>query len=234
MRLFLNVAHVHCTNLELSAALDRMERIKGALAKHMTVDDYKTEVRILRESIEDGLSRRFAFYIQTENAERLRSIETEWGKTLKAFTSAADDVVDAVNCLAADNNTACVFHLMRVAEFGLRALARERRVTLPKGRPLEWADWQQILDGIGTKVKAIANKPRGAARERALVFYNGVLAEFGAFKDAYRNNVMHARTSYDEHQARSTMLHVREFMERLAEKIDEHPKRQIKWSAVSP
>ncbi len=40
---------------------------------------------------------------------------------------------------------------------------------------------------------------------------------------------MHARKSYDELEALGAMTHVRGFMERLASRIDENPKKQIAW-----
>ena len=42
-----------------------------------------------------------------------------------------------LKCFAYQQYTASVIHMMRVAEQGLRAGAREWRVTLPKGRPIE-------------------------------------------------------------------------------------------------
>jgi hypothetical protein len=65
--------------------------------------------------------------------------------------------------------------------------------------------------------------------DAALAFYRGALGEFEGFKDAYRNNVMHARKSYNEHEALALLNHVRDFMERLAAKIDETAKKQIRW-----
>jgi hypothetical protein len=53
------------------------------------------------------------------------------------------------------------------------------------------------------------------------------MGEFEAFKDVYRNNVMHVRKSYDEHQAASVLLHVREFMDRLSAKISENTKNKL-------
>jgi len=38
---------------------------------------------------------------------------------------------------------------------------------------------------------------------------------------------MHTRKNYDEHQAASVLSHVENFINRLAEKIDENPKKQI-------
>jgi hypothetical protein len=40
---------------------------------------------------------------------------------------------------------------------------------------------------------------------------------------------MHARKSYNEHEALALLNHVRDFMERLAAKIDETAKKQIRW-----
>ena len=49
--------------------------------------------------------------------------------------SAKGDIMDAVDAYALGLNTACVFHLMRIAEHGMRALARERKVKLIKINP---------------------------------------------------------------------------------------------------
>jgi hypothetical protein len=45
-----------------------------------------------------------------------------------AFPSARMDFVEAGRCLALGRNNASVYHLMCVAEIGLRALAYDRRV----------------------------------------------------------------------------------------------------------
>jgi hypothetical protein len=120
---------------------------------------------------------------------------------------------------------------MRTAECGLRALPRERRVRVPK-RPLEWATWQDILNQIKKSVDSIAGRRAGPAKDAALEFYRGTLGEFEAFKDTYRNNVMHTRRTYDEHQAASVLVHVREFMARLAAKIDERSIKAIRWGRM--
>jgi hypothetical protein len=43
---------------------------------------------------------------------------------------------------------------MRAAEYGLRALARERRVAFPK-KPLEWAALQELLTQIEISARAL-------------------------------------------------------------------------------
>jgi hypothetical protein len=123
--------------------------------------------------------------------------------------------------------------MMRVAELGLRALARERQVSLPRGRPVEWGTWQDILNEIDKGINGntgIAKTVRsGPRKDAALEFYNGAMGHFLAFKDQYRNLVMHVREQYDSPRAESAMLHVREFMNGLSVRLTERTKSPIRW-----
>jgi hypothetical protein len=58
------------------------------------------------------------------------------GVIYELFPEARNDIRNAGNCLAASLPDAAVFHLMRVAEHGLRALARKIKVGIThKGKP---------------------------------------------------------------------------------------------------
>jgi hypothetical protein len=229
-KVVLGLAKRVAMQIELDSSLDRIKRFESRLERAVSCDEYRNEARTLRESIEDGIKKRSFLYIQNDRAKLVESMAIDWQKTIIAFkTTAKHEIGFAIRCYITGNPTACVFHLMRAAEIGLRALATERRVTLAKNRPLAWADWQELLDGINKKVRTIASKRRGPAREKALVFYQGILGEFEAFKDVYRNNVMHSRETYDMPRALSVLNHVREFMERLSDKIAEDTTKQIKW-----
>jgi len=151
-----------------------------------------------------------------------------WSSTVKNLPSARQDFLSALHCYILEENTACVFHLMRVAEHGLRVLAKERRVTIPK-KPLEWAQWQDIISKIKKSSDALAGWRAGPVKDQALEFYRGAQGLFEAFKDTYRNNVMHSRKTYDEHAAASVLVHVREFMTILASHIDERDIKAIRW-----
>jgi hypothetical protein len=99
---------------------------------------------------------------------------------------------------------------------------------LPRNKPLEWANWQEIIRALDDQIKAIGLKKAGAAKDAALEFYSGARADLNGFKDEYRNQVMHVRSSYDEHQALRALANVRAFMMRVASKID-HAHQRIKW-----
>ena len=145
----------------------------------------------------------------------------------KAFPSARYDIQEAGNCYAVGAHTACVFHLMRAVEGALRVLARDLKVKLPG---LEFEEWNRIIEAIQECAEVRAKTLRRREdRTKAREFYGGAIGEFRAFKDAWRNHVMHARASYDEQRAQSAMTHVREFMQRLAERLSEDRRRPLRW-----
>lgn len=87
----------------------------------------RERIRALREAIYDGLGERKLLYVKDVDL-----YEKEQGFGAKVDGVFNDnflrkDIAEAGKCLALDRNTAAVFHLMRVAEVGLRALARKLR-----------------------------------------------------------------------------------------------------------
>src|ERR1035437_6377080 len=201
----------------------------------------KTELQTFWEIIEAEMrDRRFA-YIELAKGEILSDLLGDppsipardrkaaapvWAHIWKSFPLAKDDCREAVYCYALERNTACVFHSMRAAEIGLRALARRMKVTLPKNKRLEWAQWQEILKEMKDKTEAFAKTVKaGPANDDLLEFYNGAIGQFYGFKDEFRNQVMHVRGAYDEFDAARALTRVRDFMEELAERIDQNGRK---------
>lgn len=190
--------------------------------------ELNTRSRALRDAIDTELKEYIYYQYPKSKGAKLKAWDTEWKATLTAFPEIARDVLCAVDCYALRHNTASVFHSMRVAEAGLRALAAERRIKLPKDKPLAWGTWQEIIRALDNEIKLIGSKKAGAVKDAALEFYSGARADLNGFKDEYRNQVMHDRAHYDEHQALRALTNVHAFMERLAAKID-HTNKRIKW-----
>jgi hypothetical protein len=156
-----------------------------------------------------------------------------------AFPNARADIKEAGNCLAAECCTAAVFHLMRAAEYALRALARDRRVELHKCAVLDLATWEEIIKQLEGAEVAIQGYPKTLAREAQFDFYHGAMMEFKRFKNKFRNRIMHTRDEYDRDQAHSAFVHVRDFMKSLASRISETRKTPLiwkgnKWITVKP
>jgi hypothetical protein len=218
-------------SMGLRSAMHRVNRVHGALYQGRGYPSYATverELTTLGQAIEDDLKNEHFYHYPADKAEAIRSVHRAWDLTIKSFPSAGTEIVDAVDCYAVGHNTASVFHLMRVAEYGLRALARERGVTFPK-HPLEWADWQNILEQTEAKAKdATKGMPRGPAKDAALAFYSGAIGQFHAFKDTYRNVTMHVQRRYDELDALRATNQVRDFMNGLSVRIGEKTRGPIK------
>lgn len=148
-----------------------------------------------------------------------------------AFPSAKKDIQDAGNCLAVDCGTAAVFHLMRAVEWALRALCahlgviRVRRSNKPgknKYMAVGWAQWERQLDEVQKRVdKKIEKLGPGKRKQELQEFYYPLLQDLKGFKEAFRNHVMHSRTTYNVKQADGICDHVNRFMNALATKVSE-------------
>ena len=221
-----------CVRFDLDESADCIDRILTN-----TPNDLPPKLEALRDLIESEASKRHVYAISRRKGDALRDgvLSPDWDAIIEAF-DVGDDVGSACLCMAVDEHNASIFHLMRVAEMGLRAFARERGVRSlthkGKPKPLEWGQWQEILNKVEDSVDAVEKKLRpGPAKDAAMSFYRGTLGHYHAFKDVYRNQIMHVRGNYNEHDAARAMFQVREFMRVLATKIDGKNPRPIKWSA---
>ena len=97
------------------------------------------------------------------------------------------ELVEANTCLALERDTACVFHLMRGVEYGLRALAGAVGVSQQPTIPMEYKEWQPLIEEINSKQYEALRSWRGAAKADASAFFNRIVADLFTFKDEVRN-----------------------------------------------
>lgn len=218
-----------CATLELVASRKRVARVEALLKSAPTIVELYHSLLSLDETVEDELAERWCYLYPPPKWKLLASINADWESVLKAFPSAKEDVFDGVDCFGCGKNTASVFHMMRVAEYGLRAVAHERKIKLGKGKPIEWGTWGEVLVGLEGATKELAKLKAGPVKDAALEFYSGVRGEMIAFKDVYRNNVMHTRRAYSEADAFRAINQVHDFMDRVSSKLTEHATR-IRWA----
>jgi hypothetical protein len=225
----LDIISDECKRFELESALILINSIKIKLKYNPQTKALKENIDTLHTLIEGEIAKHIFIKIPQKRIEWFNKKNTFGEQVFKAFTKATKDIEEAVNCYAIGLFTACVFHLSRVAEYGLRALAREQGVTI-KNKPLEWADWGTIIREIEKKVDIIEAKAHaGLEKDAALDFYRGAIGEFRAFKDVYRNPTMHPRKIYDEYEAGNAMQHISRFMKKLSTRISERTRKSINW-----
>jgi hypothetical protein len=146
--------------------------------------------------------------------------QTLQNTVITAFPTASNEIIAAGNSLAVGLYTACVFHSMRAAEIGVRVLGKELGVSFPD-KPLELAEWQNILDQADSKIVAMKALPRGTHKDEELNFYSQAAVQFRYFKDAWRVRVAHARGTYEESPALKVFNHTLEFFDTLAIRLKE-------------
>jgi len=178
--------------------------------------EFSHEIDNINEALRRELAQHKFIYISPEKRKYFKQ-KTAFGRDVAAaFPSAIFDIQEAGTCLSFGMNTAAVFHLMRVAEHGLRALAKKLKVKFTT-LDISYATWEAVIKATELKVRELRETPgRKKKKMDELEFYQSILLEYGAMKDAIRNVVSHSRGAYDEHQATSIYIHVREFMQKLA------------------
>lgn len=154
--------------------------------------------------------------------------ETPFGIEVElAFPSAGYDIKQAGACIAFESYSASVFHLMRTAEYGMRALCKKLRVKYAidtnrsgslKYTPIAYAEWQRQLTELEKKAdEKLSRMAKGPKKQQAQEFYHEAIQELRAFKDVHRNHVMHTRKDYTKEDAVAVFGHVKRFMLKLSE-----------------
>lgn len=201
-----------------------------ALGYTPTREDIANHLDSIRKILEIEFRNEWFYHYPKDKAERLLSIQADWGVVLTAFPSCSYDVTQGVDCYSCEHSTAAVFHMMRVAEVGLIRLAKELHVKLKKDKPLSHAQWGEIVGAIETTSNTLLQTaPPGHGKDKAQAFYNGAASHVRALKDKYRNVVMHSRREFNIHEAADAIFHTRSFMAGLSEKLSETNSKKIKW-----
>jgi hypothetical protein len=225
---------------KVSVALDGLHRLGGALEIDSSLmeqiaslkDDLvqkpcnvpaiviKTQLDSIIGGIQNNLCKRTFMYVPVDQAPYWNNQELFGEDFVIGFPRVAiSELVETGNCFASGRNTACVFHCMRVAEYGLRILARKVGATISnKGKtcPLEYGDWDTVITAIRNKIAETRKLPRGAKKEAALQFYSTAADQCEYMKDIWRNEISHARRRYSKSEALGVMNRVRDFVQPLA------------------
>ena len=178
------------------------------------------DYRRVRDGLLHELMEHKFLHISTDEADFYTHPEKWFPETLVSFPSATREVEEACKCYGLGRYTASVFHSMAILQVGLFTLGSDVGIALKF--PKELAGWGDILRAIQDKIKPYPNLPRGdCLREKYDNLYSDCAAQFGFFKDAWRNHVDHNREVYDKDSAHSILMHVRHFMERLSTRLHE-------------
>jgi len=164
----------------------------------------------LRNRVLDELANEFYFQVDRQEVQFYGHTELFGEAVAKKFKRAAADIENAGNCLALQQPTACVFHLMRAMEIAVRQLGRRLKVTI-----MPQTTWRQMtgqMDLIIKKMPAATDAQKGKRNNLEAASIN--LHHVGS---ALRNNTMHPAASYTQCQARDVFNATRVFMNGLCD-----------------
>lgn len=171
----------------------------------------------IMETVEKEMDGRLFLYVPDTRSEFYHGGANEilTKDTLKAFNLLDRDARESGNAYACGLYTACVFHLMRVMELGLRATAKSLCITL--GDNPNWSGVLKKFEREEIQKNPAANNHWMANQE----FYQSVRSTLCAVKDAWRNTTMHIDRHYDETEAEEVVIAVRGFMRHLSTHVNQ-------------
>jgi hypothetical protein len=164
----------------------------------------------LHNRLLDELDSRLFYVVGQDKAKFLDQNWLSNSKINEAFPSAVPEFKRAGRCFAYTENTACVFHLMRVVDLGLRTVAASLQASY------DARNWSGIADKIN-KLMEQKYQLKTDEWKKSEPFYASVLTDIQAISKAYRNEGVHdARRVYEEADADYLLTVVEHFMANLA------------------
>jgi hypothetical protein len=209
----LSAVRQDCELLELRSASKLVNKIRGVVVAGKANPgwhEWAAMIQELRTRIEEDLEESVFFQVAQENVRRcfrrtekngfiefaLKPPEDFMGQDVaKRFVSTAKDTEEALKCFSRGCNTACVFHLARVLEVGLRALGKS--LNNPALDPERNPSWESILKKCDDELVK-PHSQRAPEWQVDSQFFAEVSANLRAVKDAWRNPTMHVDVDYDE------------------------------------
>jgi hypothetical protein len=199
-----------CGNIpSLNGVCHDVERVRGKLTSGVLPIVMASDLEHLQHRVLNELRDHF-YYPVTADFTALYGNPRPFGDVVfENFPSARFDICEAGKCLALGQNTATVFHLMRVMEVALKVFGR--RFAIPYA-----PSWEAYLNQIQAKLDAKRpTKPISwLRRERE---YREIYGDLLAVKIVWRNSTMHIDRNYDAVEAGEIYSAVARFMGRLTQ-----------------
>jgi hypothetical protein len=202
----------------LLSVADQFRRIANTISRGSSPSEIKLLFQELMNRLEDDCDRHVVMMIEpdhvkyVENSQFFDPIDPSQNKVSVQFPSAAEDIAESGKCLGCGRATACVMHLLRVMESGLKALAKDVGVG-PQN------DWGKYLDGINKELQhRLAASGARTPDER---FYSEAHVTFDGVRRAWRNPTMHVDKTYTVEHAEEILIATRSFMRHLATRIQD-------------
>ncbi len=198
-----------CSAVGLRCSLTTIRKLELFLgAEERTKQRFRDLLEELIGRVQDELTGTLFMSISARDADLWEKPQLFGAAVSEKFPSATFDIEEAGKCLACGRGTATVFHLMRVMEVGLRAVADLL------GMPFA-PNWEGYLRHLQTETGK-EWKAKSEEWRRSEPFYREVLGHLQIVKIAWRNPTMHVSSVHTQEQAEDIFNAVRSFIRQLA------------------
>lgn len=199
----------------LRSKIESLLKRTQALSENFRISQAEALLKELHNDIVRFYGEQYSLEIGSKDRWLYEQADPVFGRQVEeAFAECSFDVSAAGRCLALNEWTAAVFHLMRVLERGLHRLASDLEV--PMSAAVEYENWRNIIDSIEKTIRSMEQLPKGQEKSDKLRVYSAMAANLWLVKEAWRNHVAHSRAIYDQRMAMNIFNHTKAFMEELA------------------
>jgi hypothetical protein len=187
--------------------------------KGLSNDGLQQGIYDIDSRLADELSLTTLFVLESDKQGYFEPSEPLFGKDVEVkFPSVSFELDEAAKCFALGRSTAAVFHLMRLMEIGINAVASCLSIPPPtRGGDRNWG-------AISKKIKDEMERRNASGRWADKEFFAAVYASLDAVRVAWRNTTMHVDNKYSEEESEHIFGAIRGFMRRLASRLDENGK----------
>jgi hypothetical protein len=208
----LNQLLAHCGKLKIKVSLKEAEKM---LPVFNSPDPDPETIRILAARLSSVIHSELdsELFFQMEPT-RLEYWGTDWllgSPIYHAFPMAHEEIQSAGRCYAYGEPVACVFHLMRVIDAGLRSVADSLNI------PYNARNWSGIADKLQSNMEEKYKNKTDDWKQKE-PFYASILTDIQSISRAHRNPVLHeVEKKYTDADAFYLLTVTERFMGHLAE-----------------
>lgn len=196
-----------CDELGLQDTSEYLARLMKDLRSFPNAGNYSRSIVELQSRLAQELSHHVFMRIESPQyygkSPRFAQMVTE------IYPEIAHDVVEAGNCLAMDRGTACVFHLMRIIEFGLQRIGGRLKI-----EKIHNKNWQQVLSQISVAVSRMPESTTALRKKKE--GYTEVVALFETVKMAWGDGAIELKPAHSTKEAEALLCAVNKFMVQVA------------------
>ena len=202
----------YCEEIGLPMSAAALKRLIDGLSysSEFKFERLRSELIEIHRRVYDELESR-QFFVLDQDTVRYFSDPHFSATVFERFPETSFDAVEAGKCLTLERSTACVFHLMRVSEHGLRAVADFLKISDPLG-----PNWDQIIKKIDSELKADYSNRKFKGQVDLL---SHISTHIHALKLAWRNPTMHIDKKHTQSEARDIYNATSALMNYLADSL---------------